>query len=107
MVADVETLSGSARDALAEILESSRAAATWAKRIAEVSRAQEDAVGGVRERVERIAELSRKNREGTELAAGTAETQARALHEVEGATGELRDLATYLGELARRLTRLA
>lgn len=107
MVADVETLSGSARDALAEILESSRSAATWAKRIAEVSRAQEDAVGGVRERVERIAEISRKNREGTELAAGTAETQARALHEVEGATGELRELATYLGELARRLTRLA
>ncbi len=107
LVSDVETLSGSARDALAEILESSRSAAAWARRIAEVSRTQEDAVGGVRERVERIAEISRKNREGTELAALTAETQARALQEVEGATQELRELAVDLGELARRLTRLA
>lgn len=106
LVSDVETLSGSARDALAEILDSSRSAATWARRIAEVSRAQEDNVGGVRERVERIAEISGKNREGAAQVAGTAELQARALHELEGATRELRELSSYLGELARRLTRL-
>ncbi|HEX4934510.1 MAG TPA: methyl-accepting chemotaxis protein, partial [Gemmatimonadaceae bacterium] len=106
MVADVETLSGSARDAMAQVVDSSRSAATWAKRIAEVSRSQEDAVGGVRDRIARIAEISGRNREGAAQVADTADSQARALQEVEGATRELRDLATYLAELARRLTRL-
>lgn len=106
MVADVESLSESARDAMAQVVDSSRSAATWAKRIAEVSRAQEEAVGGVRERMARIAEISRRNREGAAQVAETAESQARSLLEVEGATGELRELATYLGDLARRLTRL-
>jgi len=106
MVADVESLSESARDAMAQLVDSSRSAATWAKRIAEVSRTQEDAMRGVRERMTRIAEISQSNSEGAAQVAGTAESQARALHEVEGATRELRELATYLGELARRLTRL-
>lgn len=106
MVADVESLSESARDAMAQVVDASRSAATWAKRIAEVSRTQEDAVGEVRERMTRIAEISRRNREGAASVAETAQSQARSLHEVEGATRELRELATYLGELARRLTRL-
>ena len=106
MVADVETLSGSARDAMAQVVDSSRSAATWAKRIAEVSRSQEDAVGGVRDRIARIAEISGRNREGAAQVAETADSQARALQEVEGATRELRELATYLAELARRLTKL-
>lgn len=106
MVADVESLAESARDAMAQVVESSRSAATWAKRIAEVSRSQEEAVGGVRERMTRIAEISSRNREGAAQVAETAESQARSLHEVEAATRELRELATYLGELARRLTRL-
>ena len=106
LVADVETLSESARDAMAQVVESSRAAATWAKRIAEVSRSQEEAVGGVRERIARIAEISGRNREGAAQVAETADSQARALLEVEGATHELRELSTYLAELARRLTRL-
>jgi methyl-accepting chemotaxis protein len=106
LVADVETLSESARDAMAQVVDSSRAAATWAKRIAEVSRSQEDAVGGVRERIARIAEISGRNREGAAQVADTADSQARSLHEVEGATRELRELSTYLAELARRLTTL-
>ncbi len=106
LVSDVETLSGSARDAMAQVVDSSRAAATWAKRIAEVSHTQDDAVGGMRERMARVAEISRRNREGAEQLAGTSESQARSVHEVEGATRELRDLATYLGDLARRLSRL-
>ncbi|MCC6927500.1 MAG: GAF domain-containing protein [Gemmatimonadaceae bacterium] len=106
MVADVETLSGSARDAMAQVVDSSRSAATWAKRIAEVSRSQEDAVGGVRDRIARIAEISGRNREGAAQVAETADSQARALQEVEGATRELRELATYLAELARRLSKL-
>jgi len=106
LVADVETLSESARDAMAQVVDSSRAAATWAKRIAEVSRSQEEEVGGVRERIARIAEISGRNREGAAQLADTAHSQARSLHEVEGATRELRELATYLAELARRLTRM-
>jgi methyl-accepting chemotaxis protein len=107
MVADVETLSGSALSALDKILDASRSAATWSRRIAEVSRAQESDVGNVRERVERIAEISRRNREGAEQVSTTAEQQARALAELEGAARELRELAVYLGDLARGLVRLS
>jgi len=106
MVADVETLSETARDAMAQVVDSSRSAANWAKRIAEDSRSAEEAVGDVRERVSRIAEISRRNREGAAQVADTADAQARALLEVEGATRELRELATYLGDLARQLSRL-
>ncbi len=106
LVSDVETLSGSARDAMAQVVESSQAAATWARRIAEVSHTQDEAVGGMRDRLARVAEISRRNTEGTEQLAATAESQARSVHEVEGATRELRELATYLGDLARRLSRI-
>lgn len=106
LVADVETLSGSARDAMAQVVESSQSAASWAKRIAEVSHTQDEAVGGMREGLARVAEISRRNRAGSEQLAATAESQARSVHEVEGATRELRELATYLGDLARRPSRV-
>ncbi len=106
MVADVEGLSGSAMQALMTIVEASQSAATWARQIAEVSRGQEEQVGAMRERVERIAEISRRNRLGTDQVSRSADDQARALAELEGAGRELRELASYLAELARRLTRL-
>jgi len=87
-------------------VESSQAATTWARSISEVSHTQDEAVGGMRDRLARVAEISRRNTEGTEQLAATAESQARSVHEVEGATRELRELATYLGDLARRLSRI-
>jgi methyl-accepting chemotaxis protein len=106
MVADVETLAASAMKALESILEASQSAATWARRIAEVSHAEEGHVGLMRERAERIADISRRNRAGSDQVSRSAADQARALQELENAAGELQNLATYLADLTRRLTRL-
>lgn len=107
LVADVESLSGSAHAALEEILRTSGAAATWTRRIAEVSRTQERDVASVRERVSRIADISETNRADALQVAKAAESQASAQMELEGATQQLRELSLYLADLARRLTRLA
>lgn len=106
LVSDVESLSGSAHAALAEILRTSGAAASWTRRIAEVSRTQERDVASVRERVSRIADISETNRSDALKVAKAAESQASAQVELEGATQQLRELAIYLADLARRLTRL-
>lgn len=106
MVADVETLSASAMRALETILEASRSAATWSRRIAEVSQGQEHQAGTMRERAERIAAISARNRLRSDDVNRSADDQARALQELEGATRELRALASHLGDLARRLTRI-
>ena len=106
LVSDVESLSGSAHTALAEILDANAAAATRIRQIAEVSRGQERAVGSVRTRVDRIADISRTNRDGAVQVASAAESQARALVELEAATRDLRELSTSLGALARQLTQL-
>jgi methyl-accepting chemotaxis protein len=107
LVADVETLSASAMRALESILTASQSAATWARRIAEVSQQQEVQVGDMRERAERIAEISRENRMGSDSVNQSVEDQARALQELERAASELRSLASYLGDLTRRLTRMS
>ncbi len=106
LVADVETLSSSAHAALAEILRTSGTAASMTRRIAEVSRSQERDVASVRERVSRIADISQTNRADASQVAKAAESQATAQIELEGATQQLRELALYLADLARRLTRL-
>ncbi|MCC6319441.1 MAG: GAF domain-containing protein [Gemmatimonadaceae bacterium] len=107
LVNDVESLSGSAHQALAEILEASGAAADRIRQIAEVSRVQEREVGSVRSRVDRIADISRSNRGGAVQVATAAASQARAVSELETATHDLRELAGSLGALARQLTRLS
>jgi methyl-accepting chemotaxis protein len=107
VVADVETLSAAAARSLEFIFDASRSAATWSRRIAEVSRHQEEEVARMRERAERIASISDRNRQGSEQVSLSTDGQARALVELEGAAAELRELAVYLGELARRLTRLS
>ena len=106
MVADVEGLSASAMKALAAILQASDAAAAWSRRIAEVSHEQETFVAVTRDRAGRIDEISRRNREGSDQVSRSAAEQAGALHELESATRELRELATHLADLTRRLTRI-
>ena len=106
MVADVEGLSSGAMKALAAILQASDAAAAWSRRIAEVSHEQETFVAVTRDRAERIDEISRRNREGSDQVSRSAAEQAGALHELESATRELRELATHLADLTRRLTRI-
>jgi methyl-accepting chemotaxis protein len=106
MMSDVESLSESARTALDEIVEATAASLTWSQRIADTSRTQEAEVGRLTERVERIVEISRRNREGAENVTRSAVDQARALRELEGAAKELRGVAADLSELTRRIARV-
>jgi methyl-accepting chemotaxis protein len=106
MVADVEAVSSSAMKALASILQASDAAAAWSRRIAEVSHEQERFVAVTRDRAERIDQISHRNQEGSDLVSRSAAEQAGALLELESATRELRELATHLADLTRRLTRI-
>jgi methyl-accepting chemotaxis protein len=104
MVRDVETLSSSALGALDSIVVSTAASFSHSQRIASTSRDQEIEFGRLRERVARIAEISQRNRHGTEEVLASAKQQATALRGLEGATHELRSVAVYLGELTRRIT---
>ena len=106
MMSDVESLSESARTALDEIVEATAASLAWGQRIADTSRVQESEVGRLSERVARIAEISRRNREGAENVTRSAIDQARALRELEGAAYELREVAADLSELTRRIARV-
>ena len=104
IVQDVGTLSEQARQALDLIVEATESAATGASRIALTSREQELEFAKLSERVRRIANISGRNRDGAEQVTTSAREQAAALRELEGATQELRNVATYLGELTRRIT---
>jgi methyl-accepting chemotaxis protein len=106
MMSDVESLSETARTALDEIVESTAASLTWGQRIADTSRVQESEVGRLSERVARIAEISRRNREGAENVTHSAVDQAQALRELEGAAYELREVAADLSDLTRRIARV-
>jgi methyl-accepting chemotaxis protein len=106
MMSDVESLSESARTALDEIVEATASSLTWGQRIADTSRVQESEVGRLSERVARIAEISRRNREGAENVTRSAADQANALRELEGAAYELREVAADLSDLTRRIARV-
>ncbi|HKS05246.1 MAG TPA: methyl-accepting chemotaxis protein [Gemmatimonadaceae bacterium] len=104
LVRDVESLSSTALDALARIVEATGAGADSARRTATTSRRQRDEIAQLRDRVARIAELSRQNRDGTGAVATNATDQATALRDMEGALQGLRGVAATLSDLARRLT---
>jgi len=107
IVSDVETLSERAREALVMIVEATAAAAAGAQRIAATSQEQEAQFGKLRERVNRIAEIARRNRGSAEDASATAEGQATALRELEGAIRELRSVVVSLSDLTARITKVA
>ena len=107
IVQDVGTLSEKARQALDLIVDATESAATGAQRIALTSREQELEFAKLSERVRRIASISGRNRDGAQQVTTSASEQAAALRELEGATQELRNVATYLGELTRRITNVA
>jgi methyl-accepting chemotaxis protein len=104
IVSDAETLSESALGALDIIVRSTATSAEHAQRIARVSREQEQECARLKERVARIAGIATTNHAGAESVAASARNQAAALVELEGATRELRGVATYLGDLAHRIT---
>jgi methyl-accepting chemotaxis protein len=104
IVSDVETLSEEARQALDQIVEATAEAAQGAQRIAVTSRDQELEFSRLRDRVMRVAEISRRNRAGAEDVTSSAKDQAAALRELEGAAHELRSVAVYLSDLTHRIT---
>ena len=107
IVSDVETLSEEARQALDQIVEATATAAQGAQRIAVTSRDQELEFSRLRDRVMRVAEISRRNRAGAEDVTSSAKDQAQALRELEGAAHELRSVAVYLSDLTHRITSVA
>ena len=107
IVSDVETLSEEARQALDQIVEATATAAQGAQRIAMTSRDQELEFSRLRDRVMRVAEISRRNRAGAEDVTSSAKDQAAALRELEGAAHELRSVAVYLSDLTHRITSVA
>ena len=107
IVSDVETLSEEARQALDQIVEATAEAAHGAQRIAMTSRDQELEFSRLRDRVMRVAEISRRNRAGAEDVTSSAKDQAEALRELEGAAHELRSVAVYLSDLTHRITSVA
>ncbi len=106
IVSDVETLSERAREALVMIVEATAASAAGAQRIAATSQDQEAQFSKLRERVSRIAEIARRNRGSAEDATSTADGQATALRELEGAIRELRSVVVSLSDLTARITRV-
>ena len=106
IVSDVETLSERAREALVMIVEATATSAAWAQRIAATSQDQEAQFAKLRERVNRIAEIARRNRGSAEEATGTADGQASALRELEGAIRELRGVVVSLSDLTARITKI-
>ena len=104
IVGDAESLSEAALRALDVILEATAESATHARRIAQVSRDQEQECARLEDRVERIASISERNRSGAEAVTASAKEQASALAGLEGATHELQSVAGYLGDLTRRIT---
>src|SRR5207248_8815391 len=93
LITDVETVAESARQALDQIVEATAEAAQGAQRIAVTSRDHELEFSRLRDRVMRVAEISRRNRAGAEDVTSSAKDQAAALRELEGAAHELRSVA--------------
>ncbi len=104
IVGDAETLSEAALRALDVILEATAQSAQRARRIAQVSRDQEQECARLQERVGRIAGISDRNRSGAAAVTASAKEQATALAGLENATRELRGVTNYLGDLTRRIT---
>ena len=104
IVADIESLSERSRGALGLIVDATATASAGAATIAETARRQGEEFARLRERVNRIAEISRRNRMSAEQATTSASDQAAALRELEGAIRELRDIVAILHELTSRIT---
>jgi methyl-accepting chemotaxis protein len=107
LVADVEQLAESSSGALAQIVQSTAQSAQRAHRIAGTSEEQQREFSVLLDSVARVSEIAGRNRVGAEAVTGSASSQAIALRELEGAIRGLREVATSLDGLARRITNVA
>ena len=104
MVRDVESLAASANEALGGIMEATASSADGVTKIALSSRVQEEQFARLRDRVARITEIARRNKDNAEQVTASARDQAASLRELEQATQGLRQVAQSLDELAHRIT---
>ena len=101
-VAGVEQVSAEGLDALGAIVHATREAGEGAGRISRTAAGQRAAYAGLRERMEAVAGISRKNREGLDAAITRAGDVAAGLENLGRATSELADVVAMLSELTRQ-----
>ncbi len=101
-VAGVERVSAQGLDALGAIVRATQEARDRASRITEVAAEQRAAYAGLRERMEAVAGISRRNREGIEAVITRAGDVAAGLEDLGRATQELQAVIAMLGELTHR-----
>ncbi|MCE9601547.1 MAG: GAF domain-containing protein [Gemmatimonadetes bacterium] len=104
LVEDAETLSGGSREALGTIVSATGGAAAQTARIASAADDQGVEVARLRERMGRVVEIAARNRSGAVQVAAAAVEQSAALREMEASTTVLKQVASELGELTRRIT---
>jgi len=101
-VAGVERVSAQGLDALDAIVRATHEAGDGAGRITRTAAEQRTAYGGLRERMEAVAGVSRRNRQDLEAAITRAGDVAAGLEDLGRATTELADVAAMLSEMTRQ-----
>jgi methyl-accepting chemotaxis protein len=100
-VGGVEDVSAAALEALDAIVVATGDATAHAQRIAAAAGEQDQAFARLRERINAVALIARKNRTEADDVATRAQEAARGLTELERATRELEQVAAMLRELTR------
>lgn len=101
VVADVEEVSGAAAQAFDAIVGATGEAGTRARRVAEMATTQEASVLLLSERIQRVADVSRRMAGDTQTLSRQADEAARGQGDLERAIRELSDAAAELQSLAR------
>ncbi len=101
-VAGVERVSAQGLDALSAIVRVTQEARDRASRITEMAAGQRAAYTALRERMEAVAGISRRNREGIEAVITRAGEVTAGLEDLGRATQELEAVVAMLGELTHR-----
>ncbi len=101
VVADVEDVSTVAMRAFEEIVGATDQAGTHARDVAEMAASQEKAFATLSDRIQRVADVSRRMASDTQALGAQAEEAARGQDDIERAIRELSDVAAELQTLAR------
>jgi len=101
VVADVEEVSTTAMRAFEEIVGATDEAGTHARQVAEMAAYQEQAFDTLSDRIQRVADVSRRMASDTHALGQQAEEAARGQADIERAIRELSDVAAELQTLAR------
>ncbi|MBI2403078.1 MAG: hypothetical protein HYW06_01240 [Gemmatimonadetes bacterium] len=101
-VAGVERVSAQGLDALDAIVQATREAGDGAGRITQTAAGQRAAYAGLRDRMEAVAGISRRNRQGIETTITRAGDVAAGLEDLGRATRELADVVSMLSEMTKQ-----